>query len=239
MRFGSHVVSKKRFLWVRRGCQASQRKGLTSGEVPELPGKFGKLPGKLGNFWGSLGNFRGTSGLLLSSTVRELPGKSPKTSGEVRGNSGEVRELPRSSGEPDSLPATRQICLQVSESCLILWLQWLDEPGLAWECQWDFLPFAPAHVRLEQIAALQWHQSSLDTNVAVCSYGRRGFQKDSCLWLAPFHPPEFVVQASHDSQRKTCVALITSIWVWSLRCAKHLYRSENWFGRNPRGINLH
>ena len=61
--------------------------------------------GSLGNFRGSLGNFRGTSGLLLSSTV-------PKTSGEVRGTSGEVRGLPRSSGEPDSLPATRQICLQ-------------------------------------------------------------------------------------------------------------------------------
>ena len=51
------------------GCQASQRKGLTSGEVLELPGKFGELPG-------SLGNFRGTSRLLLSSAVRELPGKS-------------------------------------------------------------------------------------------------------------------------------------------------------------------
>ena len=44
--------------------------------------------------------------------MRELPGKSPKTSGEVRGTSGEVRGLPRSSGEPDSLPATRQVCLQ-------------------------------------------------------------------------------------------------------------------------------
>ena len=51
--------------------------------------------------------------MLLSSTVRELPGKSPKTSGEVRGTSGEVRGLLRSSGEPDSLPATHQICLQV------------------------------------------------------------------------------------------------------------------------------
>ena len=53
---------------MRRGCQASQPKGLTSGEV------FG-------------------------------------TSGEVRGTSGEVRGLSRSSGEPDSLPATRRICL--------------------------------------------------------------------------------------------------------------------------------
>ena len=60
-------------------------KGLTSGEVPELPGKFGELRG-------SLGNFRGTSGLLLSSTVTELPGKSPKTSGEVWGTSGDFPE---------------------------------------------------------------------------------------------------------------------------------------------------
>ena len=57
--------------------------------------------------------------MLLSSTVRELPGKSPKTSGEVRGTSGEVRGLPRSSGEPDSLPATRQICLQLQNKGLL------------------------------------------------------------------------------------------------------------------------
>ena len=99
---------QRKFWRVRRGGQASQRKGLTSGEVRELPGKSGQLPGKFG------GNFRGTlTGLLLSSTVGELPGKSPKN---FRGSSGsfpgEVRGLPRSSGEPDSLPATRQICLQ-------------------------------------------------------------------------------------------------------------------------------
>ena len=46
--------------------------------------------------------------MLLSSTVRELPGKLPKTFGEVRGTSGEVRGRPRSSGQPDSFPATRQ-----------------------------------------------------------------------------------------------------------------------------------
>ena len=65
-----HIArDQRKFLWIRRGCQASQRKGLTSAEVGE-------------------------------------------TSGEVRGTSGEVRGLSRSSGEPDSLPATRQICLQ-------------------------------------------------------------------------------------------------------------------------------
>ena len=80
-------------------------------ETADLRGSPGNFRGSPGNFRGSLGNFRGTSGLLFSSTVRELPGKSPKTSGEVRGTSGEVRGLSRSSGEPDSLPVTRQILL--------------------------------------------------------------------------------------------------------------------------------
>ena len=61
----------------------------------DLRGSPGNFRGSLGSFRGSLGNFRGTSGLLLSSTVRELPGKSPKNF--------------RSSGEPDSLLAARQI----------------------------------------------------------------------------------------------------------------------------------
>ena len=38
-----------------------------------------------------------------------------KSSGEVWGTSGEVRGPSRSSGRPDSLSATRQICLQISE----------------------------------------------------------------------------------------------------------------------------
>ena len=78
----------------------------------DLRGSPGNFRGSSGNFRGSLGNFRGTPGLLLSSTVRELPGKSPKTSGEVWGTSGEVRGLSRSSGELDSLTATRQISKQ-------------------------------------------------------------------------------------------------------------------------------
>ena len=81
-----------------------------SEEGVRLPREMADLQGSPGNFRGSPGNFRGTSGLLFSS--RELPGKSPKTSGEVRGTSWEVRGLSRSSGEPDSLRATRQICLQ-------------------------------------------------------------------------------------------------------------------------------
>ena len=77
-----------------------------------FPEKRADLRGSPGNFRGSLGNFRGTSGLLFSSAVRGLPVKSPKASGEVRETSGEVRGLPRSSGEPDSLPATHQIYLE-------------------------------------------------------------------------------------------------------------------------------
>ena len=67
---GKSSIVQRKFLWVRRGCQASQRKGQTSGEVWETSGEVAeKLPGK----WG----------------------------------------LSRSSGEPDSLPVTRQICLQI------------------------------------------------------------------------------------------------------------------------------
>ena len=67
---GSGLFQGK-FLRVRRGCQASQRKA-------DLRGSPGNFRGSPGNFRGSLGNFRGTPGLLLSSTARELPGKSPK-----------------------------------------------------------------------------------------------------------------------------------------------------------------
>ena len=72
-----------------RGCQASQRKGLTSGEV------------------------RGTSGEVFHSegTSGEVAEKLLGKFGELPGKS---RGLPRSSEEPDSLPATRQIYLQIS-----------------------------------------------------------------------------------------------------------------------------
>ena len=54
----------------------------------DLRGSPGNLWGSPGNFWGSLGNCRGTPGLLLSFTVRELPGKS----GELPGKSGDFPE---------------------------------------------------------------------------------------------------------------------------------------------------
>ena len=60
----------------------------------DLRGSPGNFRGSLGNFRGSLGNFRGTPGLLLSSTVRELPGKSPKN---FRGSLGIFRGSPGTS----------------------------------------------------------------------------------------------------------------------------------------------
>ena len=53
----------------------------------DLRGSPGNFQGSPGNFRGSLVNFRGTSGLLLSWTVREFPGKSP---GNFRGSSGNL-----------------------------------------------------------------------------------------------------------------------------------------------------
>ena len=59
-------------------------------KLADLRGSPGNFRGSPGNFRGSLGNFRGTSGLLLSSTVRELPGKSPKN---FRGSPGTSQKL--------------------------------------------------------------------------------------------------------------------------------------------------
>ena len=63
----------------------------------DLRGSQGNFRGSLGNFRGSLGNFRGTAELLLSSTARELPGKSPKnfrgSLGNFRGSWGTSQKL--------------------------------------------------------------------------------------------------------------------------------------------------
>ena len=64
----------------------------------DLRGSLGNFSGSSGNSLESLRNFRRTSGLLLSSTVRELQGKSPKN---FRGSSG---ELP---GKPGDFPEAR------------------------------------------------------------------------------------------------------------------------------------
>ena len=88
-----HVIScqitesQGKFLRVRRGCQASQRRADLRGKSAKLPGKSGELPGKSGKL-------PGTPGLLLSSTARELPGKSPKN---FRGSLGNFRGSPGTS----------------------------------------------------------------------------------------------------------------------------------------------
>ena len=94
-----------------RFCESREGVRLPS-KGPDLRGSPRNFRGSPGKFRGSLGNFRGTPGLLVSSTVRELPGKSPKnfrgSLGNFRGSPGTFQKL----GESDSLPATRQICLQ-------------------------------------------------------------------------------------------------------------------------------
>ena len=85
-------------------------KGADLREVGELPGKSGELPGKSGQLPGKSGELPEKLWIAVKfHNERELPGKSP---GEVRGTCGEVPGLSRSSGEPDSLPVTRQIGLQ-------------------------------------------------------------------------------------------------------------------------------
>ena len=94
-------------------------KRLTSGEVR---GTSGEVWGTSGEVRGTSGEVRGTSGEVWETSGEPLDcysvpqwenfrGSRRKHSGEVRGTSGEVRGLSRSSGEPDSLPVTRQICL--------------------------------------------------------------------------------------------------------------------------------
>ena len=105
---GEERISGER-LWTRKFARSPQAWCATvlresfceSGKGVRLPrergrppGKLGNFRGSLGNFRGSLGNFRGTSGLLLSSTVRELPGKSPKN---FRGSPGNFRGSPGTS----------------------------------------------------------------------------------------------------------------------------------------------
>ena len=55
-------------------------------KVTDIWGGPENLRGSLGSFRGSLGNFRATSGLPLKSTVREVPGKSPRNSWKSSGN---------------------------------------------------------------------------------------------------------------------------------------------------------
>ena len=79
---------------------------------PEKGADFRGSPATSGEVWGTSGEVWETSGDQRIA----IKFHSERTSGEVsenfRGSSGEVRGLPRRSGELDSLPVTRQICLQ-------------------------------------------------------------------------------------------------------------------------------
>ena len=73
-----------------------------------------------------MGNFRGTSGLLLSSTVRELPGKSPKN---FRGSSGNFRGSPGTSREArGSLTPSQRLAKFVSNLRTLLRSVRLHDP---------------------------------------------------------------------------------------------------------------
>ena len=84
---------------------------------PEKGADLRGSPGTSGEVWETSGEVWETSGEPLDCCLvpewQNLRGSRRKISGEVRGTSGEVGGLPTSSGEPDSLPATRQICLQI------------------------------------------------------------------------------------------------------------------------------
>ena len=73
------VKSQRKFLWVRRGCQASERKGLTSGE---LRGTSGEVRELLGNLWIAV---KFHSERSSGEVAGELPGKSRDFS-EARGS---------------------------------------------------------------------------------------------------------------------------------------------------------
>ena len=72
------ALNQRKFLWVRRGCQASQRKGLTSGEVR----------GTSGEVWETSGEPLVTVKLHSERTSREVAEKPPGKFGELPGKSG-------------------------------------------------------------------------------------------------------------------------------------------------------
>ena len=99
-------------VWPGRAMRAtkfrcfSEKVFCESGESVRFPWEGADLRGSPGNLQGSLGNIRGTSGLLLISTARELPEKSPDN---FWGSPGTFQKL---GGEPDS-QRLAESCLQV------------------------------------------------------------------------------------------------------------------------------
>ena len=114
---------QRKFLRVRRGCQVSQRKGLTSGKSGKLPGKSGDLPGKSGEL---LGNSWIAVKFHSERTSGEVAEKLPGKFGELPGKSGHFPEA-RGSLTPSQ---RRQICLQFdlrgrkNNKLNFLWPKW-------------------------------------------------------------------------------------------------------------------
>ena len=106
------LIFQRKFLRVKRGCQASQRKGLTSGEV-----------------WGTSGEVRGTSGEVWETSGEPLVTvkfHSERTSGEVAEKlPGKFGELPgKSGGFPEargSLTPSQRLAKFISK----FWWNWL------------------------------------------------------------------------------------------------------------------
>ena len=100
-------------LFLQRKFFVSQKR--TSG-FPEKRADLRGSPGTSGEVRGASGEVWETSGEPLDCYSvphqEDFPGSRRKLPGKFGGTSGEVRGLSRSSGEPDSLPVTRQICLQ-------------------------------------------------------------------------------------------------------------------------------
>ena len=109
-----------------------QRKGLTSREVRELPGKFGELPGKFGKLPGNLWiavkfHSERTSGEVaekLPGKFGELPGKSGDFP-EARGSLIPSQRLAKFVSKPEKIRTSQKIAGKVdfSEPCPLQFTQ--------------------------------------------------------------------------------------------------------------------
>ena len=115
------TFSQGKFLRVRRGCQASQRKGGPPGKSGKLPGKSGELPGK--------------SGKLPGNPWIAVKFHSERTSGEVAEKlPGKFGELPGKSGDfPEargSLTPSQRLAKFVSNLDLVERSRFINSPGV-------------------------------------------------------------------------------------------------------------
>ena len=189
--FCIHHWPGKFFIEARKFPQASQRKGLPPGKSGKLPEKSGELPGRSGKLPGNLWI------AVIFHSERTSGEVAEKLSGEVWGTSGEVRGPSRSSGEPDSLPATRQT---LSPNFWVSPPHWVLHTG--WEAlilgarvrQWRWAVFTPAEggsssqwrctvlcrCSIEQCRIRDWDGGG--QNVPNARGG--GTRPESCPWKA-------------------------------------------------------